>query len=69
MTDLEFYKDKYKELIENINNFTLHASNSLEASYSVLNNIKKEIYQLAYLSFFIIWNNEFYTYKRINFFI
>jgi len=54
MTDLEFYKDKYKELIENINNFTLHASNSLEASYSVLNNIKKEIYQLAYLSFFII---------------
>jgi len=44
--DLEFYKDKYEELIENINNFTLQASNSLEISYSVLNDLKKEINNL-----------------------
>ena len=29
-TDLEFYKDKYEELIENINNFTLKILNSFE---------------------------------------
>ena len=47
-TDLEFYKDKYEELIENINNFTLLASNSLKASYLVLNDIKKEINNLLF---------------------
>ena len=45
-TDLEYYKDKYEELIENINNLTLQASNSLENSYSVLNYIKKVISNL-----------------------
>ena len=45
-TDLEFYKDKYEELIENINNLTLQASNSLENSYSVLNYIKKVLSNL-----------------------
>jgi len=45
-TDLEFYKDKYEELIENINNFTLKVLNSLEISYPIINDIKKEISNL-----------------------
>ena len=45
-TDLEFYKDKYEELIENINNFTLKILNSFEISYSIINDIKKEISNL-----------------------
>ena len=45
-TDLEFYKDKYEELLENINNLTIQASNSIEASNSILNDIKKEINNL-----------------------
>ena len=47
-TDLEFYQDKYEELIENINNFTLLASNSLKTTYLVLNDIKKEINNLIF---------------------
>ena len=45
-TDLEFYKDKYEELIEKINNFTLKILISFEISYSIINDIKKEINNL-----------------------
>ena len=45
-TDLEFYKDKYEKLIENINIFTLQASNLFKTSYLELNDIKKEVNNL-----------------------
>ena len=44
--DLELYKEKYEELKESINNFTLQVSNSFENSYSPLNEMKKEVSNL-----------------------
>ena len=44
--DLELYKEKYEELKESINNFTMQVANSFENSYSPLNEMKKEISKL-----------------------
>ena len=44
--DLELYKEKYEELKESINNFTMQVANSFENSYSPLNEMKKEISNL-----------------------
>ena len=44
--DLELYIEKYEELIDSINNFTMQVINSFENSYSPLNKMKKEISNL-----------------------